>query len=163
MKIFKHLAFSALLAISVSGANAQDYDKGMAAYNAGDFQAALKEWMPLAESGDANAQDNIGIMYAEGKGVIQNYVDAVNWYRLSAYQGNSIAQNNLGGMYDEGNGVIQSNVMAHMWYNIASANGMIFASKWRDEIAVKMTQEEINKAQAMAKECISSGYKDCGW
>ena len=49
MKIFRWLAFSALLMTSVSGANAQDYDKGFAAYDAGDYQTAFKEFLPLAE------------------------------------------------------------------------------------------------------------------
>ena len=45
-----------LLVGSVSVATAQDYDKGVAAYNAGDYQTALQEWRPLTEQGDASAQ-----------------------------------------------------------------------------------------------------------
>tara|TARA_B110000503_G_scaffold3354_1_gene4400 strand:+ start:333 stop:2342 length:2010 start_codon:yes stop_codon:yes gene_type:complete len=45
-----------LLAGGVSVATAQDYDKGVAAYNAGDYQTALQEWRPLTEQGDASAQ-----------------------------------------------------------------------------------------------------------
>jgi TPR repeat protein len=234
MKIFRWLAFSALLAISASGAVAQDFDKGVAAYLANDYQTAFKEFLPLAEGGDESAQYNIGLMYDNGEGVIQNdaealkwyrlaadqgnagaqinlgvmydqgegatqnHVEAVKWYRLAADQGNSEAQynlgniyrtgdgviqndveavkwyrlasdqgnagaqNNLGGMYETGKGAIQSNVLAHMWYNIASANGEENSAKRRDDIAAKMTREAIEKAQAMAQECISSGYKNCG-
>ena len=44
-------------------AQAQDYAKGLAAAQLGDFVTALKEWQPLAEQGDADAQNNLGFMY----------------------------------------------------------------------------------------------------
>ena len=69
----------------------------------------------------------------------------------------------LGELYRLGKGVPQDNVMAHMWYNIASANGAVSVGKDRDEIADKMTSADISKAQAMARECMGSGYKKCGW
>jgi uncharacterized protein len=54
-----------------------------------------------------------------------------------------------------------------MWYNISSANeyklSANMSKKRRDNIAAKMTAADISKAQAMAKECMSSGYKNCGW
>ncbi len=66
-------------------------------------------------------------------------------------------------MDEYGQGVLQDNILSHMWYNIASANGTKKSSEWRDKIATKMTAADISKAQAMAKECMSSGYKNCGW
>ena len=66
-------------------------------------------------------------------------------------------------MYAYGTGVLQNNILSHMWYNIGSANGNKKSSEWRDEIASKMTAADVSKAQAMAKECMSSGYKNCGW
>jgi uncharacterized protein len=66
-------------------------------------------------------------------------------------------------MYKNGNGVVQNNILSHMWYNIASANGYKKSSEWRDNIATKMTSADISKAQAMARVCMSSGYKNCGW
>ena len=85
------LLLSVLLAVP---AGAQDYDKGIAAYSRGDFATALKEWRPLAEQGFVKAQYNLGVMYANGHGVPQDYTEAVKWYRLAAEQGNSGAQNN---------------------------------------------------------------------
>ena len=66
-------------------------------------------------------------------------------------------------MYELGKGVLQDNVMAHMWYNIASANGNSKAGDYRDERAGLMTQADISKAQAKARECMNSGYKKCGY
>ncbi len=162
MKIFRYLAFSAFLAISVSGANAQNFYTGEAAYNAGDYQTAFKEFLPLADQGNASAQRMVGLMYARGESVTQNDVEAVKWFRLAAEQGDANAQYIIGHRYADGNGVIQNDLLAHMWFNIGSANGAEFSAKWRDNIALSMTREAIEKAQAMAQECISSGYKDCG-
>ncbi|MDB4251677.1 hypothetical protein N9831_03120, partial [Amylibacter sp.] len=60
-------------------------------------------------------------------------------------------------------GVLKDNLTAHMWYNIASVNGRRFAGKWRDELEDSMTPEAIEKATAMARECMNSNYKKCGW
>ena len=87
----------------------------------------------------------------------------MKWYRLAAEQGYADAQSNLGVRYQYGQGVLQDNVMAHMWYNISSANGADKAGEWRDERAGQMTSADISKAQAMARECMSSNYKNCGY
>ena len=61
-------------------------------------------------------------MYDEGKGVAQNYQEALKWYRLAADQGNTIAQHNLGWSYYDGQGVSKNIEMAYYWWLIASAN-----------------------------------------
>ena len=65
-------------------------------------------------------------------------------------------------MYTIGKGVLQDDVMAHMWYNISAANGDEFGGKGRDGIAEGMTPSDISQAQAMARECMSSNYQNCG-
>ena len=102
-------------------------------------------------------------MYYNGEGVPQDDKEAVKWYRLAAEQGDASAQGILGHMYERGQGVLQDNVMAHMWYNVASANGNDNAGGYRDERAGLMTNADISKAQAMARECMSSGYTKCGY
>jgi len=56
---------------------AQDFNKGLKAAQSGDFATALKEWRPLAEQGFgfADAQFNLGLMYALGDGVTQDYAE----------------------------------------------------------------------------------------
>lgn len=102
-------------------------------------------------------------MYRRGYGVLKDYAEAAKWYRLAAEQGDADAQKNLGIMYEKGYGVPQDNVVSHMWYNISSANGAENAAENRDKRAGKMTQAAIEKAQAMARECMSSGYTKCGF
>ena len=152
-----------VLAFNAGSILAQDFQKGLAAYQSGDYVTALQEWRPLAEQGDAAVQYNIGLMYDNGKGVLQDHAEAVKWYRLAAEQGDAMGQNALGVKYTVGNGVLQDNVRAHMWYNIAAANGNKKSGEWRDERAGLMTSASIAEAQSMARECMSSNYKNCGW
>ncbi len=59
-------------------------DEGVAAYKRGDYATALREWRPLAEQGNANAQLFLGLMYGNGRGVPQDYAQAHMWYDLAA-------------------------------------------------------------------------------
>ena len=102
---------------------AQDFNKGLAAAQAGDFAMALKEWMPLAEDGDSISQYNLGLMYNNGWGVPQDYKDAMKWYTRAAEQGYARAQFNLGFMYDNGQGVLQDDKEAVKWYTLAAEQG----------------------------------------
>ena len=74
----------ALFVLPAVNASAQDFDKGFAAYQSGDWATALREWTPLAEQGRADAQYNLGLIYDKGWGVPQDYKAAVKWYRLAA-------------------------------------------------------------------------------
>ena len=136
-----------VLAFNAGSTLAQDFQKGVAAYHAGDYVTALQEWRPLAEQGNADAQYNLALMYNNGWGVLQDYAEAAKWYRLAAEQGLAQAQYNLGVKYKNGEGVLQDNVRAHMWYNIAAANGAEKSGEWRDKIASLMTSADISKAQ----------------
>ncbi|WP_048954519.1 tetratricopeptide repeat protein, partial [Haemophilus influenzae] len=65
-----------------------------------------------AEQGYANAQANLGSMYAIGRGVKQDVFEAVKWYRKAAEQGDAKAQLNLGVTYAKGQGVKQDDFEA---------------------------------------------------
>jgi TPR repeat protein len=95
-------------------------------------------------------------MYANGRGVPQDGAEAVRWFRLAANQGFAGAQFNLGVMYDTGEGVLQDYVEAHMWTNLAvaqsSGEDRDRRVRNRDNIAAKMTAEQIAEAQRRARE-----------
>ena len=76
-----------------------------------------------AMEGDAVAQNRLGVRYYDGKGIEQDYVEAVKWYRKSAEQGNSSAQNRLGVCYYKGNGVEQDYVEAVKWQRKSAEQG----------------------------------------
>jgi TPR repeat protein len=119
IKILRTAAFLLCTAVAAP-VMAQDFDKGMEALRAGDYETALQEWRPLAEQGDAFAQSNLGTMYANGLGVILDDAEAANWFRLGAEQGNVGAQLKLGFMYFSGRGVIQDYAEAANWYRQAA-------------------------------------------
>jgi hypothetical protein len=62
-------------------------------------------------------------MYANGKGVEQNHVEAAKWYRKSAEAGQAPAQYNLGIMYRNGTGVEQDHVEAAEWFRKSAEAG----------------------------------------
>jgi TPR repeat protein len=65
------------------------FEEGLAAYDKKDYQTALTEFRKAAEQGDADAQFNLGWMYADGQGVLQDFKTAVTWYRQAAEQGHA--------------------------------------------------------------------------
>ncbi len=62
-------------------------------------------------------------MYRDGQGDVQDYEEAVRWFRVVAEQGDVRAQYNLGVMYDHGNGVPQDYERAVQWYRAAAEQG----------------------------------------
>ena len=161
MKPLRALILAVAL-LSGTVANAQDFNKGLEAYLSEDFQTSLSEMLPLAEHGHAQAQAYLGFMYENGQGVPQDYAEAVKWVRLAADQGHAEAQQHLGYMHHFGHGVLEDYVIAHMWYNIASANGDPNAANMKAVVKSLITSADILEAQAMARECMSSGYENCG-
>ncbi len=59
------------------------FEGGQEAFKSGDYETALRLWRPLADQGFANALQNLGIMYAWGTGVPQDYVQAHMWFNLA--------------------------------------------------------------------------------
>jgi hypothetical protein len=77
----------------------------------------------IAERGDKGAQYCLGRAYAEGKGVKQDYAEAIEWYLKLADQGNAYAENQLGALYEHGNGVNHDYIDALKWYQRAAEQG----------------------------------------
>jgi TPR repeat protein len=124
-----------------------------------DFDMVYQLIKPLADQGDAHAQYRLGLMYQLGEGVPEDRGEAIRWYRKAADQGDTTAQYDLGFMYSKGEGVQQNYVMALMWSDIAASRIPVSdteehkaAVALRDNIASKMTPEQIAEAQRMAKE-----------
>ena len=62
-------------------------------------------------------------MYEHGKGVDQNYSNAVEWYRRAAEQGHACSQYHIGVMYHCGYGVDKNHSTAVEWYRKAAEQG----------------------------------------
>ncbi len=123
---------------------------------AGLAHTALREWRPLAEQGNANAQFFLGVMYDKGQGVRQDLREAARWFRKAAEQGVAEAQSNLGFMYGYGEGVPQDYAQAYMWYDLAASRFPPGANRDkavnnRDDVAKKMTPAQISVAEKLAR------------
>ncbi len=85
---------------------------------------SVTHWRAAAERGSAEAQSNLGYMYAEGRGGLpRDDAEAVKWYRKAAEQGLALGQSNLGSMYQLGRGVPQDDAEAVRWYRKAAEQG----------------------------------------
>ncbi len=99
------------------------YNTGVAAFEAGEFRAAYAAWLPLAQSGDIDAQRNVGLLYQTGRGVPLDLGVAFYWYRLSAEGGNAASANSVAMMYLAGDGLPSDYVAAAAWLSRAASIG----------------------------------------
>ncbi len=123
IRIVLTLAIPLLSAVGLGA----DLEKGLAAYNVGEYETSLAECQPLAEEGNATAQFCVGRLYANGFGVPMNDDLALRWYGLAAEQGYSEAQLNLGLMHANGWGVEMNDQEAAKWYRLAAEQGLVAA------------------------------------
>ena len=121
-----------------------------------DYAKAARWFRRAAERGDAPSQFNLALMYQWGEGTVQDYTQAVKWYRRAAEQGLPEAQINLGIMYETGKGVAQNLIQAHKWFNLAatrfSASERSGAVRARARVALRLTRDELAKAQRFARD-----------
>ncbi len=93
------IALAVALLVSLAAPARAGFDEGLAAYERGDYETTLREWKPLAEQGDAQAQTRLVSKYATGDGVPKDYPEAARWYQKAAEQGNAEAQVALGNIH----------------------------------------------------------------
>ena len=77
---------AAALLLGSGAAVAGPFEDGLAAYQRQDYAVAYDAWKPLAEAGDASAQNNLGALYSQGAGVARDYPAARDWWRRAAEQ-----------------------------------------------------------------------------
>ena len=116
----------------------------------GDFKQAMKELLPAARSGNADAEELIGIMYAMGLGVERDDVRAFEWYLRSSMKGHPGAQSGVGWYYEIGRGMPAPDlVRAYTWYVLSAIGGDPDAAISQEEVIKKMTSEQIEKAHKL--------------
>jgi len=99
-------------------------EDGLAAYKAKDWAKALALLRPLAEQGNAKAEERMGRLYERGVGVKRDYPTAEQWYRKSAEQGDAEAQARLAFLYRIGMGDVKRDLTeAAKWFRASAAQG----------------------------------------
>ena len=125
-----------------------------------DFKEAVKWFQKAANQGFAQAQSNLGLMYAKAQGLEQDFKEAVKWWQKAADQGDAAAQSDLGEMYRQGKGVEQDYVTAYAWASIAATNGNNIAPRFKSKfLELKMTPAQIAKAEELVKEMVKKNPK----
>jgi TPR repeat protein len=142
--------------LAKQGHAAAQYQLGLL-YNNGqgvprDDTQARQWYEKAANQGHALAQVNLGILYDYGRGVPQDFKMAVRWYTRAANQGNELAQQKLGLLYERGDGVPKDFVQAYKWYKLGATSGTKTAVMRRDELAVRMTSDQLVEAKKLARE-----------
>jgi TPR repeat protein len=103
------------------------FDDASAAAGRGDYPTALRMFRALADQDNTYAQYNLGIMYARGLGVTQDFVEAMRWDRLAAEKGLAAAQYDVGTMYRLGWGVARDDAEAVNWFRRAADQDFMVA------------------------------------
>ena len=138
--VFFHLSFHALA----------DLEKARDLMEANQFKQAMKELIPAARSGNAEAEELIGVMYAMGLGVERDEIRAFDWYLRSAMKGHPGAQSGVGWYYEVGIGMPTPDlVRAYAWYVLSAIGGDPDAAISQEEVVKKMTKEQIEKAHLL--------------
>lgn len=137
--------------ISVLPAQANSaLEKARDLMEASKFEQARTALMPLARSGNADAEELIGVMYALGLGVPKDDVRAFEWYLRSSMKGHPGAQSGIGWYYEVGRGLpAPDKVRAYLWYALSAIGGDVDAPDSLASLEQRMTKDEIAKAQAL--------------
>lgn len=102
-------------------------DRGLAAWEAGDFTTAFKEWKPYADKGNSGAQYSIGLLYRDGKGVQKDDKEALAFFQKAAEQGHADAQLLVGTYYAAGRIVAHDDKKSAFWFRKAAEQGLVKA------------------------------------
>jgi uncharacterized protein YgiM (DUF1202 family) len=76
-------------------ATADEFSDAVAAYADANYEKAYQLWRPLAESGDAGAMFDLGVLYWNGQGIPRNRPLAIQWWQRAAEQDVAAAQYNV--------------------------------------------------------------------
>ena len=118
-----------------------------------DNKQAIYWWGEAAKKGSADAQLKLGWWLMKGQGVVkEDQAAGMNWLLMAANQGKPQAQYEVGLGYWKGRGVKADPIAAYMWLDLSSTEpGFDNAVTYRDEIARKMTKDQVQQAKLMVQ------------
>lgn len=142
-----------------------NYKLGLRWYQQGQYNIAKKMWLPMARSGDCDAEYAMGLLYFNGLGVRKNRDTALKWWGRAAEQAQPQALNSLGVIYAhtrvpyttldcrKGCGEARNLQEAYKWFSLAEKYGppreVSFAKKSISLISLEMSQAQIKQVQNM--------------
>ncbi len=127
-----------------------DIEKARDLMESNQFASAMQALLPAARSGNADAEELIGVMYAMGLGVARDDMRAFDWYLRASLKGHAGAQSGIGWYYEVGRGMPAPDlVRAYTWYVLSAIGGDPDAAISQEEVIKKMTTEEIEQAHKL--------------
>ncbi len=127
-----------------------ELEKARDLMEANKFKLAMQELLPAARSGNAEAEELIGVMYALGLGVKRDDIRAFDWYLRASLKGHPGAQSGIGWYYEVGRGMLEPDLIrAYTWYVLSAIGGDPDAAISQEEVVKKMTPEQIEKAHIL--------------
>lgn len=111
-----------------------------------DLPEALRACQQAANTGDVQAEFELGSFYAEGEPSSRDLNQALHWFEQASLQGHAQAQYHLGLMFFHGEGVPANNVQAYILLKMAAVNGAEEAMDSADQVAAQMNPAELELA-----------------
>lgn len=124
------LTVALLLIAGATPAQEHTLERGMAAYNAGNYRGAVSVFRHLAHDGDSTAQLLLGLMHSEGLGTQRDVASARFWYRRSAEQGDARGQFMLGLSFVEDRESPDAQSAGVAWIERAAGQGNVPAQQF---------------------------------
>jgi tetratricopeptide (TPR) repeat protein len=144
-------------AIEINPNDAKAYaNRGYANFGKKNFNPAFADFKKAADLGSAWGQRMLGVFYARGVGVTQNYGEAARCYQRAAYQGDADAQYQLGLLYYNGAGVAKDDLEALAWANIAASTGIADFLKFRKYLEYTLGEQAALVAQQRSREILQN-------
>ena len=117
------LVLIGIFALAFRAQAASNFEAGVLAYDAGEYEIAFNIWLPLAEENDLAAQYNVAILFEHGLGVQTDLDTALGWYIRAAEAGYPTAQVKIGDFYSSGLWGEARLPDAASWYQLAAEQG----------------------------------------
>ncbi len=141
------------LLVPITFANA-GYEEAKKALDERRFEEAFAGFTEAAEEGHMLAQYYLGVMYATGRTLPRDDVNAYKWFMKAALQGHPISQGNIGTMKLNARGTEYDLPGSYFWFILAEDGGFEKARKFMWRVTNYMNREDINTMQAKAEEWI---------
>ncbi len=139
-----------LIALMAAPLKASDVSDAISAMRAGNFAEAYCVLKPYAESGDAEAQYNIGWMYLNGYGLMMNDSKALEWWQRASDQGYTDASFSIAMLYSLGEGQVEKDTDKAIEYYLMAvedghedANMIIRSMLARGDKSIRQRKQEI--------------------
>ncbi len=153
MKLLRPILIPMMFLSLTAGPAAAELEKARDLMDAKAYEEAMAELLPAARSGNAEAEELIGVMYALGLGVERDDVRAFEWYLRASLKGHAGAQSGIGWYYEVGRGLPAPDlVRAYTWYVLSAIGGDPDAAISQEEVVKKMTREEIEYAHILIED-----------